>query len=131
MTQVITNIKKFVSWLNDILPGVYRQITVQDAQLLTKLGLIGRYGYYGHQDLETIRGLLRYEELREKRILKEEAQATIDVPRCTRCHQPLPPHPQDRRGRPIAYCATCQPYRNKERHRNWRRRKRAVMKAGR
>jgi hypothetical protein len=123
----IVSPQKFAAWFNRSVPGAYRQITVEDAQLMSQCGLIGRCQYYGQSDFRTVIGILRYEQLREKRINKLEAQLIFDVPRCKRCGEPLPPQPEDKKGRPREYCSECESSRSKDRYHKWRRKKQAVL----
>lgn len=62
-----TSPEKFAALFNEKYSGAYRQITAQDVRAMTTCGLIGRYDVYFQDDLELIRGLLQYEQLREKR----------------------------------------------------------------
>lgn len=126
MEPMITSPEKFAIWFNRSVPGAYRQITVEDARLMSQCGLIGRYQYYGQSDLRTVIGILQYELLREKRIEKQEKKVLAEVPRCKRCGEPLPPQPEDKKGRPKEYCQECEPSRTKERHRKWRSKRQTV-----
>ena len=50
---------------------------------MTECGLIGKYKYYGRQDIQLVRAILQYEQMRDERKLKVY---TKDVPRmCKRC----------------------------------------------
>lgn len=60
--------KKLVKWFNKKIPDASRKITADDVTLMTKCNLIGRYNYFIRQDFETIRGILLYEQLRQKRL---------------------------------------------------------------
>ncbi|MBA7599411.1 hypothetical protein ES703_06444 [subsurface metagenome] len=64
------NAERFAAQFNAKLPGAYRQITAQDVRAMTDCGLIRRYGYYIHSDLETVRAVLQYEQILEKRLKK-------------------------------------------------------------
>jgi hypothetical protein len=57
-----------------------------DAQLLAEYVVIGRYWYYGRQDIETVRAILLYEQMWDERSQK------LDVAdrRCKRCGNLLP-----------------------------------------
>lgn len=126
MKTIITNPDKFTKWLKAMVPDTYRQLAIEDIRLMTSISLIKRYKYYSRQDLETVRAILQYERLREKRIEKDEAKAVFDVPRCKRCGEPLPQKPEDKKGRPKEYCASCESSRSRERNRKWRRKKQVV-----
>lgn len=67
MRQPILSPDRFAEWLNRVVPA-YRKITPEDARDLTECGLIGKYQYYGRADLETVRAILQYEQMREERI---------------------------------------------------------------
>jgi hypothetical protein len=87
---------------------------------MTSCGLIGQYGYYGRSDLETVRAVLQYEQLRHDRAEKlriKEAPKT-----CKRCGKPLPKKGSGR-GRPREFCDRCELFRGRERHMKWRNRK--------
>lgn len=113
-------------WSPKSAAGAYRQITAADVRLLTECSLIGRYRYYGHIDLQTVRCILRYEELREKRIQKQERGAAMEPLRCKICGEPLPIQPEGKMGRPREYCPQCEASRSKERNRKWRTKRRAL-----
>ena len=90
---------------------------------MTECGLIKRYGYYIRSDIETIRSILQYEKLRDKRPQKLLVNEIPEPPRCKSCGQTLPPQPEGKVGRPKEYCDGCEPARNKERYRKWRSRR--------
>jgi hypothetical protein len=53
--RFITSPDRFASQFNALVPGAYRSITVQDIKDLHECGLIGRYDYYGRQDIQIVR----------------------------------------------------------------------------
>jgi reverse gyrase len=56
---------------------------------------LARYNYFIHQDIETIGGILLYEQLKETR---SEPQDNAKKPLCCkRCGKPLVTNPQDNR----------------------------------
>ena len=118
MNQTITRPDKFATWFNLKVPGAYRRITADDVRLLTECGLIGKYNYYGRLDLETVRGILRYEQLREKRLQRPAPDDAGEAPCCKGCGQTL--SAESRVGRPKEYCAQCEPTRARLRSRKWR-----------
>jgi hypothetical protein len=120
-----TSPNKFAEEFNQIVPGAYRRITTQDVRDMTDCGLIGRYSYYGHVDLENVRAILRYEELRRKRIEKQPSDSTSDSRTCRLCSIILPAVPIGKYGRPKEYCASCEPVRAKTRYRKWHARRQA------
>ena len=62
---IMANPGRFAAKFNSTVPGAYRQVTVDDIRQMAQCGLIGRCGFFDRSDLETVRGLLRYEQLRE------------------------------------------------------------------
>ncbi len=109
-------------------PGAYRRITAQDIRDMTNCGLIGKYQYYGRTDLEIVRAILLYEQLRQKNVEKCAAKEIADIARCKRCHEPLPPQPKGKKGRPKEYCSSCESSRVRERHRRWRRKRQVALR---
>lgn len=100
---------KFSSLFNDAVPGAYRSITAQDVIDLTGCGLIGKYKFYGSLDIETIRCILLYEELRLKRRQQYHSNRT-----CKRCGESLP-DVDGGRGRPREYWSECEKSRVRDR----------------
>ncbi|MFC2042353.1 hypothetical protein ACFLTV_02515 [Chloroflexota bacterium] len=110
-------------------PGAYRQITGNDVEDMTISGLIGRYRYYSESlDGEIIRGILQYEQLREKRPAIQTTKDKLGPPTCKICEQPLPPEPENKTGRPKAYCSACETLRNQERKKKSRRQRKKHYK---
>ena len=129
MESMTSNPNRFAAWFNERYIGAYRQITAEDVEEMTVCGLIGRFRYYSPpQDGETIRGILQYEQLREKRSEQESAEDKLEPPKCKMCGRPLPIEPEDKGGRPKEYCSGCEQFRNKERQRKLRRRRRKHCK---
>ena len=117
MRPPIVSPDKFVEWFNQVVPGAYRKIDGQDVRDMTELGLVGKYQYYGRSDLETVRAILLYEQIRDER---REKACLQDTPRtCKRCRQPLPVQSDGSKGRPSEYCPDCEPFRGRERYRKW------------
>jgi hypothetical protein len=85
MAQLTTRPDKFAAEVNAKLPGAHRQISADDIRDMTTCGLIGRYGYYIHLDLETCRAILQYEQLRENRQKKDEVRDDDGVIHCRSC----------------------------------------------
>ena len=68
---------------------------------MTTSRLIGHYRYYSKAlDGETIRALLEYEQLREKRSQQKSAEDKLEPPKCRMCRQPLSPESESKTGRP-------------------------------
>ena len=124
----ITSLDKFAAWFNMKYPGAYRRITTRDVEDMTSCGLIRRYRYYSEsQDGETIRAVLQYEQMREKRSAKQDTKDRLESPSCKMCGGPLPSDPEGKRGRPREYCSDCESLRNMERHRRWRKRRKKKL----
>ncbi|MFC2043849.1 hypothetical protein ACFLT8_01385 [Chloroflexota bacterium] len=62
---MLTSPDKFTSFFNTKEPSAYQRINAQDVLSMKKCGLVGRYNYYCQDDLEIIRGILQYEQMRE------------------------------------------------------------------
>ena len=114
----ITSPEVFAEWFNIKVRGAYRKITADDVSLMTECKLVGIYGFYGRQDLETVRGILQYEQLREKQPIQQDEEKKL--PTCKLCKQPLPPKPGGKPGKHKEYCSDCEPFRNKERQKHFR-----------
>ena len=125
MTQLTTRPDKFAAEVNAKLLGAHRQITVDDVRDMTTCGLIGRYGYYGNLDLEMVRCILLYEQLRENRQKRDEIKDSDGSIHCRRCGVALP-RPDGKRGRPHEYCSGCESSRTTVRGRKWRRKMKAA-----
>jgi len=120
MELMTTSPDKFAAQFNLLVPGACRHITAEDVRLLTACGLIGKYHCYLRTDLEIVRAVLQYEQLREKKIEKSETKAISDVTYCKSCGQPVPAPPPGKKGRHREYCASCESVRVRERYRKWR-----------
>jgi hypothetical protein len=117
--MVTSSPEKFAKWFNDKYPGVYRKVVTDDVKDMKDCGLLYRYGYYsGSSDGETIRAVLRYEQLRENRLTQHINERKPSC--CRRCGKPLVTNQQDKPGRPKEYCLECEIYRNRERQRRLR-----------
>jgi len=120
LEPIITSPEKFAAKFNLLMPSAYRKVTAQDVKDMTECGLIGRYGHYTRQDLKTVRAILVYEQIREKRVDKQETKALDDVPRCKLCGELLSPQTEGKKGRPKEYCSGCELSRARERYGRWR-----------
>ena len=127
MAQFITSPDKFAQWFNTKVPGAYREVTPDDIRLLTECGVIKRHGYYFHDDIKTIIGILNYEQLLGKRRQKQEQEAILEPPHCKLCGQPLLPQSEGKSGRPKEYCPQCEGLRIKERYRKWKGKRQAIL----
>ena len=61
---IIAQPDRFADKFNTIVCGAYRQVTENDIKQMVHCGLIGRRGFFTRDDLETVRGILLYEQLR-------------------------------------------------------------------
>jgi hypothetical protein len=115
--MIITSPEALAELFNDKVSGAYRNITLDDVRLLTECGLIGKYRYYGRQDLETIRAVLRYEQLRESRLVQKSKE---DKPlRCKNCGEFIHLDSEGKAGRHKEYCSECESIRNRERQKKF------------
>jgi hypothetical protein len=62
---IMANPVRFAARFNATVPGAHRLVTGDDIRSMARCGLIGRCGFFDRSDLETVRGLLQYEQLRE------------------------------------------------------------------
>jgi len=70
----VSSPEKFADWFNSKILNACRKVTADDVRIMTECNLIGRYRFYGRQDLETIRGILQYEQLRENRPVQQDKE---------------------------------------------------------
>ena len=126
MTHLITSPKQFADLFNAKVPGAHRQISADDVKDMTTCGLIGKYGYYLNLDLETVRAVLQYEQLRQNRQKRDDINDSEGLIHCRRCGVVLT-ESNGKRGRPREYCDECQPFRGRERHKKWRSKMKASM----
>jgi len=94
---------------------------------MTTCGSIGKYGYYGNLDVEMVRCVLLYEQLRQNRQKRDEIRDSEGLMHCRRCGVALVAKPKAKRGRPSQYCAECQPFKRRERYKKWRRKTKAAI----
>ncbi len=113
------------AWFTGVMPGAYRQGSADDIRDMTACGLIGRYDCHIQLDIETIRAILQYEQLRQNRQKKSEIRDSDGSIHCRRWGVVLA-KPDGKRGRPNEYCPDCEPLRGRERHRKWRSRQSAI-----
>jgi len=126
----INSPNKFAVWFNEKYMGAYRKITAEDVRDMTACRLIGRYRSYSKSlDGETIRGILQYEQLRDKRSAIQTTEDKLESMKSKTCEQPLPPEPEkNKTGRPKEYCSGYESLRNKERKKKSRRQRRQHCK---
>ena len=124
MRRLIVRAEQFVEWFNRVVPGAYREVTTEDVEDMTRCELIGRHGEYLRLDIETVRCVLLYEQLRENRQKRDEIKDDDGVIHCRRCGVVLD-RPDRKRGRPREYCHDCESLRATMRSRKWRRKMKA------
>jgi hypothetical protein len=61
---IVAEPNRFADRFNTMVRGAYRQVTVDDIRQMAYCGLIGCHGFFTRDDLETVRGILLYEQLR-------------------------------------------------------------------
>lgn len=105
-------------------PGAHRPVDITDVIDMIECGLIRRYGYFIRGDLETIRAILQYERLCNKRSQKSQTKEPKDAQQCKMYGVPLPLQVEGKPGRPKVYFDSCDPLRSSKRNRKWRRRQR-------
>ena len=116
-----TSLKMFADWFNVTYRGAHRNVSVEDIREMTECGLIGRYRYYSpSQDGEIIRGILQYEQMREKRTTQETTDDKEEPPKCIMCGKELVFKKTVKTGRPKQYCNECEPNRGLDRYRKWK-----------
>ena len=118
MMKHITTPDRFADWFNAKAPGAYRQVTTEDIRDMTSCGLIGKYSGYFQLDIETVRAVLQYEQLRQNRQTRADIRDSDGSIHCRRCGVVLV-RPEGKRGRPREYCVRCEASRVKERIRKW------------
>ena len=122
---MLTSPDRFAAVFNMTFPDAYRIITGQDVRDMTECGLIREHGgYYSRADLQRIRAVLQYEQMRQARSAKVTIKDKLESPKCKMCGKPLPLQSEGKKGRPREYCSNCESSRNKERYRRWRKKRR-------
>ena len=125
--HLITSPEKFAEWFNTKVPGAYRSITAQDIRDMIDCGLIKKWGGFFSDDLQTVIGILNYEQMRQRRTQEQTQEVLDEPPRCKLCGQALLPRGEGQKGRSREYCSACESSRSTMRNRKWRRK----MKVGR
>jgi hypothetical protein len=82
---------------------------------------------YYHLDIEIVRAVLQYEQLRQNRQNREEIRDVDGVIHCRQCGVVLDVKPSDKRGRPKEYCPECEATRGRERYRKWQNRQTSIV----
>jgi len=117
--QLISNPQKFADLFNAKVPGAYRQISADDVRHMTTCGLIVRYGDYIRLDIETVRAILQYEQLRQNRQKRADIKDSDGSIHCHSCGVVLV-KPDGKRGSPREYCVDCESSRATGRYQKWR-----------
>jgi len=127
MAHTVTSPEKFAEWFNAKVLGSYRQISADDIRDITNCGLIGKYsGWYIQLDIETVRAVLQYEQLRQNRQKRDDIRDSDGSIHCRRCGVVLT-KPDGKRGRSREYCTAYESSRSTMRYRKWRRKKKAAI----
>jgi hypothetical protein len=117
----INTSQNFAAWFNEKYPVAPRRITAVDVENLKACDLIYRHGFYRtSEDGKTVMGILKYEQLMERRPT-QEANDKAELQKFKMCGHDLPVELEDKTGRPKKYCLDCESFRNKERKRKSRR----------
>ncbi|UCG83053.1 MAG: hypothetical protein JSW38_12935 [Dehalococcoidia bacterium] len=64
--EVTADPVQFAAKFNTTVPGAHRLVSAEDIRSMSHCGLIGRRGFYTHEDLEAVRGILQYEQFRKQ-----------------------------------------------------------------
>ena len=86
---------------------------------MTECDLVGKYGYYGRDDIQLVRAILLYEQLRQNRQKKDEIRDSDGAIHCRRCGALLATQTDSKKGRPKEYCAACEVFRARDRYNKW------------
>ena len=83
--RLIVKPEGFAAWFTRVMPGAYRQVSADDIRDMTACGLIGRYDCYIQLDIETVRAILQYEQLRQNRQKRADIRDSDGSIQCRRC----------------------------------------------
>ena len=120
----VVEAQQFAGLFNEKVVGAYRQVTTYDILLMARVGLIGQYDRLFSWEIETVRRILRYEQLRDKQPEPPTLSGNAPEPQvCRLCKQHLATRKEGKRGRPQLYCDACVIERARQRNREWRARK--------
>jgi len=121
MESMTSNPNRFAAWFNMTYQGAHRRITTEDVEDMKACELIHRYGCYLRSlDGITVMGILKYEQMREKRSAQRATDEKPESASCRMCGQTIPTEPGGKTGRPREYCSDCEPVRNKARQKKLR-----------
>ena len=65
--EVVADPVKFAVKFNCTVPGAYRSVTAENIRQITRCGLIERHGFFTREDLETVRGIIMYEQMKTEK----------------------------------------------------------------
>jgi hypothetical protein len=74
---VVADPAKFAARFNSRVPGAHRPVTDNDIREMALCGLIGRRGFFERSDIETVRGILRYEKMRRDAVARAEEPGLV------------------------------------------------------
>ncbi len=74
---VVADPAKFAARFNSRVPGAHRPVTDDDIRDMTVCGLIGRRGFFERSDIETVRGVLRYEKMHRDSVGRAEGHGLV------------------------------------------------------
>lgn len=74
---VVADPAKFAARFNSRVPGAHRPVTDDDIREMTVCGLIGRRSFFERSDIETVRGVLRYERMRQNAVGRAEEHGLV------------------------------------------------------
>jgi hypothetical protein len=74
---VVADPAKFAARFNARVPGAHRPVTDDDIREMALCGLIGRRGFFERSDIETVRGVLRYEKMRRDTVRHAEEHGEL------------------------------------------------------
>ncbi len=63
LSEVMADPVRFATKFKTTVPGAYRLVSAEDIRYMSHCGLIGQHGFFTREDLETVRGILKYEQL--------------------------------------------------------------------
>jgi len=72
---VVAEPAKFAAKFNARVPGAHRPVSDDDIREMALCGLVGRRGFFERSDIETVRGVLRYEKMRLDAVGRAEERA--------------------------------------------------------
>jgi len=74
---IVADPAKFAARFNSRVPGAHRLVTDEDIREMAFCGLIGRRGFFERSDIETVRGVLNYEKMRQDAVARAEEPGLV------------------------------------------------------